>query len=769
MEEITYFCIFKSENMLFRIKWLLILIAWSFSFPAISQDNLLTGNVDFVTDVTGWGSSGFATLSHDTIGALTVGSARIVVDSVDGDIRHSKFQSGSYVLPDSVKGSLLFFTFYARAFDGAQARIRLWVKDDVGNSPITKSSYLHLDTTFQKFSFPIHTAVNSVSLNFVVDCGLAEGEYHYDDFSVVPSPTPLDKIRQFDDIWEPRFFQRPDSVVPVVLGTGTSDIDLFLNLDSILTKVSYTQFGVNSNMRSGDGLVDRSHLYEQFGAFRYPAGSGSNQYFWDCNIPDTFAISFSAYCGYKSKFLDPDHFLTFRENARGEPTIVVNYFYARYGVTPEGTREARVQQAADYAASWVNYFNVVHNADIKYWEIGNECYGSWETGYNVNGSVVTGKEYGEDLCVFADAMKAVDPGIRIGAVLSHSDFEWNNQVMKEAGDKADFLVVHHYFTVDNLSASVYAVEGMSWDMQELQASAYHYAGKPEGYFPVAFTEFNNQGKWSTSMMNGLYVADVLGNLVKNRFFMSTIWLNEWNVDDYDSHGILAKNDPYQANYTARPSYTPYYYYGKCFGDVMIDAVLTGNDSVKVYASKYASGEIGVVLLNYSGNPLTLSFSFNETTELDSVFWYSVYADNLDTLNTKFYVNGLTSTTVGGGPADLDTVFAYGARFESGSLVPLNKYSATYLVLKKRYHSPPGGSWNGAFSNDWSTAYNWDDGRVPDSTTIVTVPPLTNGNYFPDTIIHSPAICKSLIIKEGARVRIPEKATLIIKDTLQLNK
>jgi hypothetical protein len=202
---------------------------------------------------------------------------------------------------------------------------------------------------------------------------------------------------------------------------------------------------------------------------------------------------------------------------------------------------------------------------------------------------------------------------------------------------------------------------------------------------------------------------------------------------------------------------------------MIDVVLTGSDSVKVYASRYASGEIGVVLLNYSGNPLTLSFSFNDTTELDSVFWYSVHADNLDTANTKFYVNGLTSTTVGGGPVDLDTVFAYGARFESGSLVPLNKYSATYLVLKKRYHSPPGGSWNGAFSNDWSTAYNWDDGRVPDSTTIVTVPPLTNGNYFPDTIIHSPAICKSLIIKEGARVRIPEKATLIIKDTLQLNK
>jgi len=691
------------------------------------------------------------------------------VDSVDGNIRHSQFQSGSYVLPDSVKGNLLFFTFYAKAFDSAQARVRLWVKDDAGNSFITKSSYLKLDATFKKFSFPVHTASNSAELNFVVDCGLKTGDYYYDDFSVISSPTSLDKIRQFEDIWEPRFFQRPDSVVPVVLGTGQADIDLYMNLDSILTKVSYTQFGVNSNMRSGDGLVSRSHLYEQFGAFRFPAGSGSNQYFWDGNIPDSFAISFTAYSGYKGKFLDPDHFLTFKKNAHGEPTIVVNYFYARYGITAEGTREARVQQAADYAASWVHYYNIEKNAAVKYWEIGNECSGPWETGYNVNGSVVTGKEYGEDLCVFAQAMKQVDSTVRIGVVLSQNNFQWNNEVLEQAGDAIDFMVVHHYFGVGDYSSSVSSIESMAWDMQELQASAKYYTEKPEGFFPVAMTEFNILGKPTTSMMNGLFIADALGSFVKNRFFMSTIWVNEWDVNNFETHGILTKSDPYQKDYTARPSYTPYYYYGKCFGDVMIDASLTGNDSVRVYASRFASGEIGLVLLNYSGDPLTLSFSFNETTMLDSVFWYSVYADNLDTANTKFYVNGLTSATEGGGPVDLDAVFAFGARFETSSLVPLRKYSATYLVLKKRYDSPPDGSWNGGFSNDWSTAYNWDDGRVPDSTTTVVVPALTNGNNFPDTVIHSPAVCKNLIIKEGARVRVPAGAKLIIKDTLQLNR
>ncbi len=753
-----------------KLRFLFLQLFVFLSLYVFSQNNLFTTNPYFISGVSGWNTSNGVTLTHETAGAETTGSAKATAATVDGNIRKRYINSSQILIPDSVKGNLLFVSFYVKAFAGSEVQVRVMVVDDNNNWSVVKSPTYKPDTVFKKFSFPVHTFSNTVKIYIRPSFGSVAGTYYFDDFWVVSSATDLDSINRFEEDWTPRFFAKPDSLVSIVLPQNTPDVIVTLNPDSVITEVSFTQFGVNSNFRSGDGIVNRSHLYDEFGAFRYPAGSGSNTYFWDCNIPDSFAIDVNAYCGTYWKFTDPDHFLTFRENAKGEPTIVVNYFYARYGVTPEGTREARVRQAAEYAASWVHYYNVEKQANIKYWEIGNECYGSWETGYDVNGSIVTGKEYGEDLRVFSEKMKAVDSTIKIGAVLSHNDFEWNNQVMGEVGNYADFLIVHHYFNVNDLSSTVTALDEIHWDMQELQASAYHYSGMPEGHYPVAFTEYNLQGKPTTSMVNGLFVADALGTMVKNRFFLSTIWVNEWGVNDYTTHGILSKGDPYQADYTARPSYTPYYYYGKCFGDLMIDVSVANNDSVHAFGSSFSDGNfLGLVILNYSGTGKNVKINFTGNTDIDSAFWYSVYSDNLNDGNTKFYVNGLTSSTTGGGPADLDSVFSYNAAVNQNSVIAVPKYSVTYLVLHKTFNSSPTGIWTGAFSDDWSVAYNWQDKRVPDSTTNVTVSSqkLSGRGFYPTKISKSPAVCNDLIIENGALLKIPTGKNFIVKGNLTI--
>ena len=35
------------------------------------------------------------------------------------------------------------------------------------------------------------------------------------------------------------------------------------------------------------------------------------------------------------------------------------------------------------------------NANIKYWEVGNENYGPWQAGYVVNGDTINGSKYGD--------------------------------------------------------------------------------------------------------------------------------------------------------------------------------------------------------------------------------------------------------------------------------------------------------------------------------------------------------------------------------------
>src|SRR5579883_3597155 len=88
------------------------------------------------------------------------------------------------------------------------------------------------------------------------------------------------------------------------------------------------------------------------------------------------------------------------------------------------------------AAGWVQYANkggagyngpvptypggssTGHTYGIKYWEIGNEIYGdgtygaSWE--YNNNPH--TSAAYASNVVTYSNAMKAVDPTIKIGAV-----------------------------------------------------------------------------------------------------------------------------------------------------------------------------------------------------------------------------------------------------------------------------------------------------------------------------------------------------------------
>ena len=644
------------------------------------QDNLIE-NPDFLNDVNQWNTSGDATLSHINNGALTSGAARLQVTQV-GNFNNAQLRSAFLNIPQDSRGKMFYLSLYARTNNNTsnrQFRIRINQVDINGNESNQTFDEVVLSAEFQDFSVPVFVEENIVSIQVSFQCGLQIGSYFFDDVTFVLAHVEPESIEKFDH-WEARQFSKPQDLELQSLGAGNAEVQVTLNTNKIIAPVLSTQFGVNSNFRSGNDLLDRVGLYESFGSFRFPAGSGSNRYFWDCNIPAEFEIPVTDICGTANQSLSPQNFISFKDNAQGEATIVVNYMYARYGVTEEGTREARVQQAADYAADLVHFFNVENEASIKYWEIGNECYGPWETGYDVNGSVITGKEYGEDFQIFAAAMKAVDENIKLGAVLWHKGFEWNNQVLKEVKDHADFLIVHHYFDLEDGDTAAEALFEIKKDMQEIQTAATYNTGKSPGYFPVVFTEYNVQGDYATSIANGLFVAETLATVIENSFSMSTIWVNEWNIEGNHSKGLLAQNDSDQSDYTPRPTYTPFYFYNKYFGDRMIETTVSGNDQVRAYASTFSSGEIGIVLVNYSSSSKKVSFDFTDNSiSADSIYWHSVHADNQNAGNKKFYVNGQTSSTLGGGPK-LDLVPAFVAEYAQNNYLTLPKFSATYVVL-----------------------------------------------------------------------------------------
>lgn len=656
-----------------------------------SQDNLITTNPDFISDVSGWSASGDVNFTHTAQGALTPGAAELDILTTAGGWGNAQITSDSYQIPNNLNDKLLFLSLHAKSDFPKQIRIRFSITDNTGTTRFINHSY-QLNTDFQEHSLPVPLSTSDVSFKFNLQCGLETGVYSFDDISFSYLPVPLENISQFNH-WVPRSFSKPATSTQQTLSTGSPTTEVSIDINNTLAPVLPTQFGVNSNFRSGNSLSSRAHLYEEFGSFRFPAGSGSDIYFWDCNIPSSFAIPINGICGTSSTAnrLSASDFATFKQNAIGEATVVVNYGYARYGTTPSGTREDRVNQAAAYAAAFVQELNINQGANIKYWEIGNETYGNWEPGYDVNGSIVTGKEYGEDLRVFSDAMKAIDPTIWVGAVISHSRFDWNAQVLREVEDHADFLIVHNYYVnVASSEESGNAIQKMANNMQEIQRIAKKNTNKPLGHFPVTMTEFNSQGDHTTTIANGLFVADALGHIIKNKFTLSSIWVNEWGLSgtgNNHSHGILAKSDPGQPDYSPRPSYTPYYYYSRCFGDQMVESVVTGNSEVKSHASTFSSGEIGLVLLNYSNTAQDVAISYAGMSNNDTVYWYSVHADNQNIGNKKFYVNGITGTTAGGGPDDIDQVDPFKATLQSSAHLSLPPFSTSYFVIDNQLALP----------------------------------------------------------------------------------
>lgn len=130
-----------------------------------------------------------------------------------------------------------------------------------------------------------------------------------------------------------------------------------------------------------------------------------------------------------------DEFMDLCKYAGSEALICVNF--------GSGTPEE--------AAEWVEYCNGDVNTKygamrtknghpepyrIKYWEVGNEIYGSWEIG----GTNV--ENYAERYMDFYKAMKAVDPSIKVIAV--GWDKKWNERLLEITGEYIDYLDIHLY-------------------------------------------------------------------------------------------------------------------------------------------------------------------------------------------------------------------------------------------------------------------------------------------------------------------------------------
>ena len=285
-----------------------------------------------------------------------------------------------------------------------------------------------------------------------------------------------------------------------------------------------------------------------------------------------------------------DTFIAYCRTLGAEPRIVVRL----KGSTPANAAES------------VKYANVTKGYAVKYWGIGNEAdlYANDDPSYTVD-------KYDADWREFAQAMRAVDPSIKlIGPDVSQftanptdafmkARVAWMSSFLKANGDLVDIVSIHRYplpkdinapITVDDLRAG-----GKEWDqiIPALRTLIKTQTGKD---LPVAVTEINsswvanNGTDWSMdSHMNAIWFADVLGRLIEQKVLM---------VDQFaiaTQYGIVG-------GLGVNPIYYDYLMYGQ-FGTKLVRSA-SDDPLVSVYASKRSDGTLAVMIVNLSATAQT---------------------------------------------------------------------------------------------------------------------------------------------------------------------
>ncbi|SDT22593.1 Fibronectin type III domain-containing protein [Actinoplanes derwentensis] len=383
---------------------------------------------------------------------------------------------------------------------------------------------------------------------------------------------------------------------------------------------------------------------------RYPGGSYADIYHWrDHTAPG----------GYVAPNTDFDTFMAGARRTGAEPMIIANY----------GTGTA--QEAAD----WVRYANITKDYDVEHWTIGNENYGNghygsaWEADDHADKSP---REYATTLIAYADAMKAVDPDIKIGAVLTMpgnwpdnivgagDQGSWNQEVLTRAGSVIDFVDVHWYPGGATPAETLTKPAQITDAVHLLRGQLRDFAGDTTGRIGISMTETNVEVGRNTQP-GALFLADVYSGLLAQGVF-TVHWWNTHNGlgtvsevaghTDYGDYGLLSSGNCNADSTVCQPPLnTPFapYHALSLVGDLArpgarFIAAGSDNDKITAHAVRRANGDVALLLINKDPDAAqSVSLNYHGFTPAAGTPTVSTYTNGAETIVTGATGSATTQT------------------------------------------------------------------------------------------------------------------------------
>ncbi len=412
------------------------------------------------------------------------------------------------------------------------------------------------------------------------------------------------------------------SAAPAYASGSATKAQVTVNLGQTLSAVSPLAIGVNAAVWDGhlqDTQVPGLLRADGVKVMRYPGGSTADNFHWQTNTLDD---------GSSAGTDTFDQFMQVAQKVGATPIITVNY--------GTGTPEE--------AAAWVKYANVTKHYHIHYWDIGNELYGNgtygalWESDKHALGPA----SYANNTLQFIQAMKAVDPSIQVGLVLTapgnwpdgqtsaSSPQPWNDTVLPIACSAANFVSVHWYpqgptgetdagllaAPANGESTPVSFTPSIPSMVSTLRGEINQYCGSHASAVSIMTTETNsvsyNPGKQTTGLVNALYLAENYLTWLENGV-TSVDWWDVHNSevtgtnDDpslygattYGDYGLLSVgNTDEPAAETPFPDYYGLQIVSKVVGPFDRIVAASSNQSlVQVFAVRQRDASVAVLLIN----------------------------------------------------------------------------------------------------------------------------------------------------------------------------
>jgi hypothetical protein len=312
----------------------------------------------------------------------------------------------------------------------------------------------------------------------------------------------------------------------------------------------------------------------------------------------------------------------------------------------------------------VSYANVTKGYGVKHWEIGNEVYGNghygsaWENDTHADKSPTA---YAKAVVAYAKAMKAVDPTVKIGAVLttpgnwpdgivaSGDSADWNNTVLSIAGGSIDFVSLHWYPTASSTAALLQTPTAVAGATSTVKALIAKYTSRAVAVSVTETDGLNSPAR--TSQAAALYAPDTYMTWLEQGI-NAVDWWDLHNgagtvatVDgqtDYKDEGVLSNGSCGSGGVCEPAHETPFpTYFGlksltalASPGDTMVKANSTST-LVGVHAVKAVDGGLNVMLINKSPDTAaTVALSYTGYTPASGAVTTVSYLKNGTTLATK---------------------------------------------------------------------------------------------------------------------------------------